>query len=281
MDTDSLSFCKRDYSEFSENERQSLIDEINYMLPKHIIYTDDGYYKSIVIVATKNYILHEHGTDKIKFKGSSLTDQKKEPILLEMIKEIGNQLLIRDIDVSEIYNKYVKMTETVTDVRPWCAKKTVTKAVLAGGDVGARSQERKLYEVIRGIDASEGDKIYVYNTQYGMKEDTCKGEVKRIKIGKMELKTLGIEKLPKLSTCVHTDKAICYECNPDMYQVKMVPNYVLKLAENFDPNKPDTVRSKLLGRVFKTLEIFDSIVDKSSYPNYSLKTKQKLLADLT
>ena len=52
----------------------------------------------VVVVKAKNYILKENGKDKIKLKGSSLTDSKKEPALLEMLQKIIKESFIEEDD---------------------------------------------------------------------------------------------------------------------------------------------------------------------------------------
>jgi hypothetical protein len=56
-DTDSISFCKKDKSGFSETERKALLDELNEISPEMMIWEDDGYYDTIIVFRAKNYAL--------------------------------------------------------------------------------------------------------------------------------------------------------------------------------------------------------------------------------
>src|SRR5579885_2518145 len=82
VDTDSISICKQDGSEFTSQEQQNLIDEINSYLPKYIVYANDGYFNKVIILKAKNYILYDG--KKIKKKGSSLKSSKIEKGLSDL-----------------------------------------------------------------------------------------------------------------------------------------------------------------------------------------------------
>jgi hypothetical protein len=49
---------------------------------------DDGVFEKVGVLKAKNYILREKGSVENKKKGSSITDSKKEPALLEMLDKI-------------------------------------------------------------------------------------------------------------------------------------------------------------------------------------------------
>ena len=244
IDTDSISFTKPDMSPFSEEERIELLAEINGLMDELIIWEDDGYYDTIVIVKTKNYILKTG--DKVKFKGSSMVDQKKEPAMLGMVKEIGNSLLkgIDYDDLSEIYMKHLKEAVNVKDIHRWCAKKTITKAVLdCETNPDARLQERKLWDVMQGKGLSEGDKIYVFDYLAGEKQKKVKGELIFDSKGKP----------------------------------KMVEDIQLKCAEDWSGNTHDP---KLAQRVWATFDIFKTILDMKQFPKYHNKGMLKKLEEL-
>ena len=59
IDTDSVSFSKPDGSPFTEEEQHSLLNEINNLMPKKIRYSHDGYFKTVVVLKAKNYILED------------------------------------------------------------------------------------------------------------------------------------------------------------------------------------------------------------------------------
>lgn len=243
-DTDSISFCKHDMSPFSEEEREKLRIEINSLLPEKIQMEDDGLYPSVVVVAAKNYILNNG--KKVKFKGSSLTDGKKEPALLEMIEKVGLSLL-DGIDYDKllsIYNSYIVESQNVKDISRWAVKKTVTKPILeCVNNPEARTNELKVFEAIRHLNPQEGDKVYVYNTIYGMKQEIKKGELVFKKDG----------------------------------SPKMVENCILKTIDMYDN---DIDKEKLLDRIFSTIDIFKSVIDISKFIDYTKKVNKGLLTKL-
>ena len=85
LDTDSLSFAKEDGSEFTQEEYDMIYKEINDIM--YSAWEDDGQFESVAVLKAKNYILKDKN-GKIKTKGSSLRDQKKEPALLEMLDKM-------------------------------------------------------------------------------------------------------------------------------------------------------------------------------------------------
>ncbi len=243
-DTDSISFCKQDGSPFSKAERSDLLIGINDILPKLIVLEDDGYFDNFVVIKSKNYIMKND--NNIKFKGSSLLDQKKEPAMLDMVKEIGNSLLngINYNELQNIYNKYIKEAVNLTDIRRFCAKKTITKAVLAcEKNQESRLQERKLYDAMQGKNLSEGDKMYVFDSLDGVKQKVIKGEFVFNKDG----------------------------------TPKMVENIILRTSDNFNNNAH---LPKLVQRVYATLSIFKTVIDITQFLNYTLKKNENELKGL-
>jgi DNA polymerase elongation subunit (family B) len=156
-DTDGLKFCKQDNSTFTEEEFSSLVNEMNSQLPELVKLEKDGIYRSIVIIKTKNYIFDDF--KKVKFKGGSLTDSKKESALIEMIQEIGIELLENNVSaIQDIYHKYIIESQNVTDINRWTTKRTITKSVMNP----ERTNEQKVLDCLEGEEFREGDKIYVY-----------------------------------------------------------------------------------------------------------------------
>jgi len=159
LDTDSISFCKPDGEEFSEDERTSLLNEINALTPEKIIWEDDGYYEVVLIVKAKNYALIEKGSTKVKIKGSALKATTKEPALKEMIKRcIDSFLGVTSETIETIYLEYVKEAYSITDINRWGAKKSVTEAVLKGSG----TSQVKMRHAIKGEGLQMGDKFFVY-----------------------------------------------------------------------------------------------------------------------
>lgn len=156
-DTDSIMFSKDDGSTFSPEEQENLLDEINSLLPPKIQMAHDGIFPRVVIIKSKNYIL-DNGK-KIKLKGSSVCDSKKEPIILELINKIAHLLLDSERpDLLGLYQEYVIKSQNLQDISHWATKKTITKSVLEP----TRLNEQKVLDALRGKEVHEGDKIHVY-----------------------------------------------------------------------------------------------------------------------
>lgn len=240
-DTDSISFCKKDMSEFSEEEMKSLLKEINDFLPEKIRMEDDGIYKRVVVLKSKNYIL-DNGK-KIKFKGSAMTSGSKELALLEFCERFGTSLLdgLNYAQLNIIYEEYIKEVFNIKDIKRWAVKKTVTKPVLlAETDTEARTNEKKVFSAIKHLSPQEGDKVYVYYTNYG--------EIQKTKKGVPQFKKDG--------------------------SPKMVVNEILKTIDMYNN---DTVPEKLIKRIYDTLSIFETVIDLSQFIDYTKKVSIKLL----
>lgn len=176
-DTDAISICRHDKSEISKEERKQIIEEINKNFPELINFEDDGYFKKVIVIKAKNYILVPEEGD-IKYKGSSIVDQKKEPALLEFMKGIVDLIIAeKENEINNLYQKYIKEVWNITDIKRWCVKKTVTKSVLESEEKeDGRANETKVLSAITGEEGiNEGDKIYVYyvrgNDEYDDSED--------------------------------------------------------------------------------------------------------------
>jgi DNA polymerase, archaea type len=160
VDTDSISYTsgtKPDKLEFKKE-----IEEVNSLYPDLIKWEDDGIYDKIIVVKAKNYILKQE--DKIKLKGSSLIDQKKEPALRELLSEVINIILkdsYTEDELISIYNKYCREAFNIQKIERWASKKTITKSVLNP----ERKNEQKVYDAIIGKNYQEGDKVWLYTTE--------------------------------------------------------------------------------------------------------------------
>jgi hypothetical protein len=198
VDTDSISFCKPDMTEFTEEERVSLLDELNSIMPEFMLYENDGYYSACLAVKAKNYCLLEKGSDTIKYKGSGFKASSKEPALAEFLKKIVESLIFETGDYTDIYERYVSEAMDINEISRWCVKKSITKKLLNG----TRKNETKVLDALDIDDLQEGDKVYLYNAIDGEVQDSAKGELVFYKDGRP----------------------------------KMMPNKVLKLSEEFDGN---------------------------------------------
>lgn len=215
-DTDAVMFCKKNGDPFTEEEQQSLLKEVNSLLPELIQMDHDGYFRNVVIVKAKNYYLEDF-KNKVTIKGSGLKMSMKEPAL----KEFGKKLLesiVNSADLVALYNSYVREIITLKDIKPWCSKKTVTASVLNP----ERTNEQRVLDAMGEADEEfqEGDKLHVYFDLEGN----------------------------------------------------------LKLAENW---KNDHDPFKLIEKLWKTVKVFETVVDIKRFPKYHLKKQRVLLDNLT
>lgn len=155
-DTDSIAFCYPDFKEISENEQKALLKEINDQLPERIKYEPDGYFRRMIVLRAKNYILYDG--QKITYKGSAVKATSKEKALQQFIKDLLQAMLDGDYDFVGIYNKYIKEIMDIKDIHRWATKKTITQKVL-GSD---RTNEKIVREAINGSEYVEGDKAYFF-----------------------------------------------------------------------------------------------------------------------
>lgn len=139
------------------NEFDEHIVDINSLFKDGIKWEDDGYFKKVVVVKAKNYVLFDGKT--VKIKGQALKGTGKEKALTDFMSCVIMLLLTGKRD--HIYEEYRNLAMSIKgnwDVNEWNMKKTVTKAVLNPG----RKQEQKVFDAIRDIHYQEGDKVYLY-----------------------------------------------------------------------------------------------------------------------
>jgi len=229
-DTDSISFRKKDGSEFTQNEQKQLIDEINSILPIMIEYEDDGYFQNVLITKAKNYVLYDG--KKVKYKGSSLTDSKKEPALKEMLNRLIEDIMFNESkSLTYIYHNYIKEAANIKDISRWCTKKSISAKVLNP----SRTNEQKILNAVSHLNPREGDKYLLYSALDGMTQDVKKGEPVFLKSGK----------------------------------AKMVPNKILKVDSEWCN---DEDMEHYLKRVYMTLEILKNVIDMGQFIKYHLKS---------
>lgn len=256
-DTDSIAFKKKDESPFTEREQKELIEEINRYMKEGIIYTHDGYYDVFMVLKAKNYCLLEEGKDKIKKKGSSITDSKKEPALQSMLNECIEELMRGKRDIIPIAKNYLRQASMVVDIDPWCVKKTVTKNLRTS----ERKNETKVMDAIGDKIVSDGDKLFLFNDIDGVVHEEKKGEKCFRKYKKKEWLELGLEKNDMLPECDHTERTFCMKCNNHLHYPKMIPNRILRLREDFTGSY-DIEHYK--DRIIKTIEILKNVIDYDS-----------------
>lgn len=151
-DTDS--FCFTGSRDFKEEIR-----DLNSKFPDQIKWTDDGQFKSMVIIKAKNYAML---TNKgIKIKGSGLKATMKEAALRKFMNDCLAAMLENRIDeIVDLYSDCVNQISNVNGqtIKDWVSKKTVTKAILNP----KRTNESRPADAIKGRGLVEGDKFYVY-----------------------------------------------------------------------------------------------------------------------
>lgn len=155
-DTDSIMFCKPDKTEFSLEEQENLLKELNSLYPEKIKFEHDGIFETVIILKAKNYILYDG--KKLKTKGSALRDQKKPVALRELCDEIIKAMIEDKANFSEIYTKYVLEAMNVTNIKRWSTKKGITDKVLNA----KRANEQKVLDAIENSEYVEGDKCFVF-----------------------------------------------------------------------------------------------------------------------
>jgi len=212
-DTDSIIFNKPDGAPFSEEERKNLLDELNKQFPDKIHWADDGYYLKVIVLKAKNYILWDG--KKLKTKGSSLKDPKREPALKQFIDEIIQTIIDNKNNFVEIYNKYVTEINDIKDINRWKTKKTISHKVMNP----ERTTEQKILDAINGSEYNEGDRAYFY---YRPDES--------------------LSLIDKFDGLYHKDR------------------YFMKL--------------------YKTALLFENVINKDIFINYSLKRSKKLMGNL-
>ena len=240
VDTDAISVCKNDMSPFTEEEITALTESLNSLFPEYIRWEDDGYYSFFGVLKAKNYIMEIDG--KIKLKGSSIRDQKKEPILKHMLDEMIYDLVRNDgVNIRKLYVSYIKEALAPKDIKQWSQKKTLTKAILdCSKNPEARKNERVVFDAIKDKPLQEGDKIYVYPCIFSsVKEETV------LKNGKVRVKE---------------HKEVGLKCSEDY------------------SNDADTL--KLVDRVYATIQILSNVIDMTQIIDYTLSKNKHLLEAL-
>lgn len=240
-DTDSISFAKSSMKEFSKEEIDSLIKELNDLSPEFMDWDNDGYYPSCIAVRAKNYVLFDG--KKKTVKGSAFKTSSKEIALGEMMQEMVDEMLRenRTETLINIYHKYIKEALNPTNIHRWSQKKTITKPILdCKHDSTARLNERKVYDAVKDRVVQEGDKVYVYPA---------------------------IMSLEKIITPQKNGK----------FKEKIIKEVGLKLDTDYS-NDHDS--EKLIERVYDTICILENIIDLNRFTNYTLVKNKPLLTAL-
>jgi DNA polymerase elongation subunit (family B) len=247
VDTDSFSYTNGILPTKAEFDKE--LKDLNSLYPSLISWEkdgEDGIFDKIIVVKAKNYVLVRKG--KVKYKGSSLTDQKKEPRLLRLLEELISVLLYADKIEKEkelvgFYNECCKEVAFKFNVHDWKMKKTITDSVLNA----KRLNEAKIFTacqdaikngIISGIQG--GDKVYLYQAIAGEIQDSAKGEL------------------------IFSKKGI----------PKMIDNCILKFVELYNQ---DHDKWHYVERVYNTLKILENVIDISQFEKYHLKKNREKL----
>jgi DNA polymerase elongation subunit (family B) len=244
VDTDSFSITKG--IEVKPAEFAIFLESLNSLYNKLIRWEDDGIYEKVIVVRAKNYVLVRNG--KVKFKGSAMTDQKKEPALIEMLEKMVYALLDDEkASLPTIYRSYIKEALNIQFINRWSTKKTITKSVLSP----SRLTEQKVLDAVqetidKGIVESvqEGDKIWVYNCIKGDIQVKAKGELVYFKDGRP----------------------------------KMKPNAVLRDVRLWEKDQDPL---HYVSRVYSTVEILTNVLDMDKFEDYGKKSNAEKLKSLT
>lgn len=157
LDTDAISIGKPNGEEFTKEERDKLLTELNDLLPEYVNFTDDGYFKKFIVLKAKNYIMYD-GV-KVKYKGSSLKSSTLELGLQSFLKEIIDCLIFdKQEDIVPIYNMYLLELGNVQDIKRWASKKTLSETMYNS----ERKNETQVIDAIAGKEYSKGDKVWCY-----------------------------------------------------------------------------------------------------------------------
>lgn len=266
VDTDSILISKPDQTAWTKAEQSLFLESLNSQFPDKISFEHDGIFSSVVIVKAKNYALLPEATEKdpkpkIKLKGSSIKDQKKEPALREMMDAVIRVLIMdEDVNLIDIYHKYIKEAMNPQNVRRWCQKKSVSESVLSckgyegmadDDEDSPRKNETDVWDAIKAEEGlQQGDKIYVYPVSLGMKSFEEKHFKKNKTTGEKEF--VG-------------------------YRTKEKEVFGLRLDKYY---KNDIATDKLVKRVYDTMKIFESVIDITQFPKYHNKSNKELLEKL-
>ena len=135
---------------------------------------------------------------------------------------------------------YVKEACQIADIKRWCVKKSVTRAVMEP----TRSQEEKILDAIKDLNPQLGDKYYLYNAIDGEIQAKAKG------------------------TPVFSKKGL----------PKMIENRILKLGSKWNGGDEDYMH--YVERVFANIELFTNVIDMEQFVRYELKTNFSKLCAL-
>lgn len=159
VDTDSLSFCKPGGEDMTSEERDILRTELNALMPKGIIWDDDGFFSTLIVAKKKNYLMVTPD-GKRKTKGSAFKSSKMETACKELQGRILDAVISGNYTPDtfrDIYNEYVREIWDLTDPKRWSSRKTISEKVLKS----KRKNERAIVDALRGEVPDVGSKVWL------------------------------------------------------------------------------------------------------------------------
>lgn len=154
VDTDSITFTNN--KELSEQEQHNYIKDLNKLYPDKIEFSNDGYFQDVIVVAAKNYVLYDG--KKLRIKGSSLKSPKMALALREYLTEMFWAIIKQTNNYDDIYIKYVKEINNLTDIKRWATRQTISDKTLNSD----RTNESKVRDAIEDSEYTEGSRIWTY-----------------------------------------------------------------------------------------------------------------------
>ena len=147
-------------SPFSQEELKTLLKEVNEQSPDKVLWEDDGYYKTIIALKAKNYVLYDG--KKLKIKGSALKASTKSEAMKEFTRRIIETLAYKPDTAQEelknLYNEFVDEAMNITNIKRWSSRKTLSETMIKS----TRKNETKVIDAIKGSDYREGDRFFVF-----------------------------------------------------------------------------------------------------------------------
>lgn len=171
---------------------------------------------------------------KIKKKGSSIKSSKIEKGLSNLMEDIINCLVYDKQD--QLLDVYHKYIREVHHLTD-ISRWTSKKTLTQSVLNPQRSTEQKILDALKGKQLQQGDKIWLYFTE----------EQKQVEVP-----------INKKGAVVG-------------YKTKTITEYPLKLQENWNN---DHSIDKLIAKIYKTLLIFENVINIEQFPKYYLKSKE-------
>lgn len=188
VDTDSFSYSTG--KKLTQEVFDSHIAEINELFHDQIRWENDGQYKAVLVTKAKNYVLQPYKGD-LEVKGSALKAPLKEPALRDFINDVINLMLDGKKDhLYDLYTTCALQIANITDITPWCFKKTVTEALTTSD----RPNETRVLAALEGMHIQEGDKVFMFFKEKDVYEvrEKFAGTYCREKLYNKLYKTMGI-----------------------------------------------------------------------------------------